>query len=156
PNADAFVQATAVQPDSKILVGGGFLNVGGQPRCLVARLNGDGTVDNAFLSCVPSGTTWVSAIAPPIGGGFLGLLVLAGGFSTDLQLLNPIDGSFVNSIGVNTEVRAIVVQSDDNVLVGGNFISIGGQPRNGIARLNGGGAVDSVFNPNANGPVNTI
>ena len=155
PNADAFVRATAVQPDGKILVGGGFSNIGGQPRCLVARLNGDGTTDNAFISCAGDGTAWVSAIAAPTGGGILGGWILVGGLFINLQLLSPIDGSLATSVDVDAEVRAVAVQSDGKVIVGGSFISIGGQTRNGIARFNADGGFDS-FNPNANAAVNTI
>src|ERR1039458_3390153 len=48
PGADNFVYATAIQPDGKILVGGSFTTLGGQPRSCVGRLNPDGTVDTAF------------------------------------------------------------------------------------------------------------
>jgi uncharacterized delta-60 repeat protein len=122
----------------------------------MARLNGDGTTDNVFMSCVGSGTEWVSAITAPTGSGFLGGWVLVGGLFTNLELLSPIDGSFATSIDVNGEVRAIAVQADGKVLVGGSFISIGGQVRNGIARLNNDGTVDTAFNPNTNAAVNTM
>src|SRR5262249_45527775 len=86
----------------------------------------------------------------PAGGG-----VLVGGLFTNLQLLNFVDGSQLTSINVNPEVRAMAVQADGQVLVGGSFISIGGQTPNAIARPNGG-SVEHAFNPNADGAVNTI
>src|ERR1035438_912403 len=48
PGADNFVYATAIQPDGRILVGGSFTTLGGQPRSCVGRLNADGTLDTAF------------------------------------------------------------------------------------------------------------
>src|SRR5262249_40113691 len=39
--ANNFVQALAVQPDGKVLLGGGFSQVNGTPRNTIARLNGD-------------------------------------------------------------------------------------------------------------------
>ena len=42
------VQATAVQPDGKILIGGYFTTVLGVTRNNIARLNTDGTLDTAF------------------------------------------------------------------------------------------------------------
>ncbi len=48
PGADCQVISLAVQPDGKILVGGEFTTLGGQPRHYIGRLNADGTVDSGF------------------------------------------------------------------------------------------------------------
>ena len=53
PGANSIVQAIAVQPDGKILIGGNFTAVGGgtgtaTPRSYLARINADGTVDTSF------------------------------------------------------------------------------------------------------------
>ena len=45
PGANGSVYALAVQPDGKIVVGGNFSEVFGQPRRSIARLNADGTPD---------------------------------------------------------------------------------------------------------------
>ncbi|HEX5706734.1 MAG TPA: delta-60 repeat domain-containing protein, partial [Pyrinomonadaceae bacterium] len=49
------VEAVAVQPDGKILVGGRFTNVNNSIRRRVARLNADGSVDAAFNANVQDG-----------------------------------------------------------------------------------------------------
>ncbi len=54
---------------------------------------------------------------------------------------------------VNSGVRSIAVQSDGKLLIGGDFTTVGGTSRNRIARLNTDGTLDTLFNPNANGPV---
>jgi uncharacterized delta-60 repeat protein len=46
--ADGEVEALAVQPDGKILMGGFFTSVNNAHRSGVARLNPDGSLDNAF------------------------------------------------------------------------------------------------------------
>ena len=48
PGAGSRVDALAVQPDGKILVGGYFTTLGGQPRNYIGRLNADGTLDAGF------------------------------------------------------------------------------------------------------------
>ena len=48
PNVNGGVNAIAVQPDGKILVGGNFTTVAGQTRNRIARLNVDGSLDSAF------------------------------------------------------------------------------------------------------------
>ena len=61
-----------------------------------------------------------------------------------------------NASSANSGVFAIAVQADGKILVGGDFVSIGGQTRNRIARLDAiTGAADS-FDPNANGAVYSI
>lgn len=73
-----------------------------------------------------------------------------------------IDDTVFNKISVNGEVRAIVVQSDGKVIIGGAFTSITDstivnasnvpvpQTRNRIARLNTNGTLDTTYNPNLN------
>ena len=47
-------------------------------------------------------------------------------------------------------VLSIAVQADGKILVGGDFTSIGGQPRNRIARLDATTGLADSFDPNAN------
>lgn len=47
----------------------------------------------------------------------------------------------------NATVRAIAVQTNGQLLIGGDFTSVNGVPRNRIARLNGDGELDRTFNP---------
>ena len=53
-------------------------------------------------------------------------------------------------------VFAIAVQPDGKILAGGAFSNIGGQTRNGIARLDAATGLADSFNPNANATVNAI
>ncbi len=72
-------------------------------------------------------------------------------------------GTGTNSIaGVNGEVLALALQSNGQILVGGNFSEVSSVPRNYAARLNTDGSLDTTFLNNlpgadgANGPVNAI
>src|SRR5438552_9796864 len=59
----------------------------------------------------------------------------------------------------NAAVNSIAVQADGKILVGGDFNganSIGGQPRNHIARLDATTGVADSFDPNANSFVSSI
>src|SRR6266568_595166 len=47
----------------------------------------------------------------------------------------------------NSTVSAIAIQADGKILVGGDFSTLGGQPRNRLGRLNQDGTLDPVFNP---------
>jgi uncharacterized delta-60 repeat protein len=166
PSANGIVQAIALQPDGKIIVGGDF-NVfapnGGASinRNNIARFNADGTIDPTLD---PRGTGSVHAIAVQADGG----IVIGGEFGG----FNPGGGATVvrnriarlNANGfldatfnpnANSAVETLAVQSDGRILMGGRFTTLapnGGATvtRNYVARLNVDGTLDSPFNPNPN------
>ena len=156
-NGYTFIDATAVQPDGKFLIGGSFTAVLGVTRNNIARLNTDGTLDTAFN---PNANETVVSISLQADG-----KILAGGNFTSIggqprNRIARLDATtgLADSFNPNAsgEVGAIVLQADGKILVGGGFTNIAGQTRNRIARLDPvSGAVDS-FNPNATAPVNTI
>ena len=57
---------------------------------------------------------------------------------------------------INGTVRAIGVQSDGKVIIGGAFTTVGAAPRNRLARFNADGSLDDGFNPGANADVLAI
>jgi len=63
PSINGPVYCMAVQADGKILIGGGFTNVGGAARKGIARLNANGTVDSTFDAKITSGSYAVQGIA---------------------------------------------------------------------------------------------
>jgi uncharacterized delta-60 repeat protein len=150
------VHAVALQADGKILIGGNFTALNGQPRTGIARLNADGSLDTTFDLGVSGAYDSVLAVALQADGKIL----IGGRFTTlggqqrfNLGRLNP-DGSLDTAFNpdlINIEVETIALQPDGKILVGGNFQSLGGQPRNGIGRLNSDGSIDSAFNPGTNG-----
>jgi uncharacterized delta-60 repeat protein len=152
PGADYMVRALAAQADGKIVVGGQFLWLGGQPRSYIGRLNIDGSLDTDFN---PGANSWVLALAVQEDG-----KILVGGWFTKLAgvthnyigRLNPdgtIDATF--TLGANGIVNALAVQEDGKILVGGDFSTLGGETRYDIARLNPDGSLDTTFNPGENG-----
>jgi uncharacterized delta-60 repeat protein/CSLREA domain-containing protein len=165
PNIDLAVQDIALQPDGKILIGGNFANVGGQPRKKVARLNSDGSLDPSFVDPNVTSTTandTVFAIARQSSGG----AVLIGGlFDTvagvprrGIALLNE-DGTLVSGWvpNLNGSVLDVAYLPDGSMLAGGYFTTADGQPRTRLVRLTGTGTLHSDFqNPNIDGAVRVI
>ncbi|WP_306580675.1 delta-60 repeat domain-containing protein [Dokdonella sp.] len=149
PDASGDIDALALQPDGKLLVGGGFDEIGGQIRNRAARLNANGSADTGFAD--PNATYWVTALAALPDGKVL----VAGAFEDigagytrkHVARLNA-NGSVDTSFGdpdASTVVEALAVQPDGKVFVGGSFITIGGQDRNYVARLNLNGSLDTAF-----------
>ena len=75
---------------------------------------------------------------------FLALAVVAP--LTSLAQAGFIDPSFLNGMsGPNSWVWAVALQADGKLLVGGQFTSFNGVPRNQIVRLNVDGSADTNF-----------
>jgi uncharacterized delta-60 repeat protein len=167
PNANGTIYAIVVQADGKILVGGRFSganSIGGQTRNRIARLNADGTLDSAFDPNA-SGSVYVIAVQSDgkilVGGAFTGIGGLMRNYIARLDPATGVADSF--DPNANNAVLAIVMQADGKILVGGAFYdpgsgrsSIGGQPRNFIARLDPTTGLADSFDPNANNSVFTI
>ncbi len=160
------VQALAVQPDGKTIVGGLFTSYDFISRAYLARLNVDGAVDNTFNSANNGANinNPVHALALQadgkvvIGGAFT---IVYGAPRNSIARMNAngtIDVTFTPGGGANGAVRAVALQSDGKVLIGGDFTSFNGTPRSHIARLNTNGTLDATFDPGtgANGTVNAI
>jgi uncharacterized delta-60 repeat protein len=147
----------AVQPDEKILVGGYFTKFNGNTRNRLIRLNSDGTEDTSFYSNLGSGfNKAVLTLAVQSNG-----KILVGGFFTEfngnirnyLVRLNPDgteDTSFYNNLEnqFNDSIYTIAVQSNEKILIGGNFTELNGNTRNYLVRLNPDGTEDTSFYDN--------
>ena len=152
--ATGMVYALAMQADGKILVGGAFTALSGQPRICLGRLHADGTVDPDFT---PEADSVVCSLAMQADGKILVggvFLTLGGQTRLSLARLNA-DGTVDPGFDpeANSGVFSLAAQADGKILVGGAFTNICGQTRNRLARLNADGTLDPAFNPSAMGSV---
>ncbi|MDQ7960901.1 T9SS type A sorting domain-containing protein [Flavobacterium lindanitolerans] len=136
------VSAIAVQPDGKILVGGGFLSYNGQAQNGIVRLNINGSLDNSFTTGLgfDNGSVYTISIQPDgkilAGGSFT---LYNGQTRNRIARLNTngtLDTSFNIGAGFNDIVNDIAIQPDGKILIGGFFTTYNGQTRNRIVRLN--------------------
>jgi uncharacterized delta-60 repeat protein len=168
PSPNLSIFSIVLQADGKILIGGPFTQLspnGGAPvtRNRLARLNPDGTLDTAFN---PNASGSVYSIATQAdgkilaGGEFTTLAPNGGGAVTRNRIARlETDGRLDRTLDlglVGDSVLAAAVQPDGKILIGGLFSSVSGTARSNIARLNPDGTLDTAFNPNANGRVNSI
>ena len=58
-----------------------------------------------------------------------------------------VNGNFNPGTGANSTVWATAVQTDEKILIGGEFTTFNGVSRRGIARINSNGSLDTTFNP---------
>jgi uncharacterized delta-60 repeat protein len=148
---------TALQPDGKLVIGGGFSSIASVTRNSVARLNADGSLDAGFN---PNANGSVACLFVQgdgkilIGGSFT---TVGGTARNSIARLNS-DGTLDTSFNpnANNSVSCLLVQPDGKIVIGGNFTTVGGTTRNRVARLNANGTLDSTFNPNVNNLVNCV
>lgn len=167
---DANVNALLEQPDGKLLIGGSFLAYNGAASCpdKLVRLNADGSADATFnvggtgyagYATYPSYVLSLKLTASGkilVGGNYLSYNGLA--CSEGLTRLTP-DGSMDTFIpkptvvnagwGIAGTVKALLVQPDGKIVLGGSIGTYNGDPScpNSLARLNDNGTLDTTFNP---------
>jgi uncharacterized delta-60 repeat protein len=146
------VHALALQSDGKVLIGGTFTSYNGTPRNRIARLNADGSLDASFNpGSGANSSVYALALQPDgkllIGGDFTSYNGTPRNRIARLNADGSLDASFNPGTGADTSVRALALQPDGKLLIGGEFISYNGTPRNRIARLNADGSLDASFNP---------
>ncbi|MFO1489958.1 MAG: choice-of-anchor D domain-containing protein [Kiritimatiellia bacterium] len=161
--ANAAINALAIQPDGKILVGGTFTNFNGVLRSRLLRLEANGAPEGAGTWTQPTVTgTAVNAVAVQadgrivIGGDFSAINATAAGRIARLSSAGVPEGSgaFNPGTGAANTVRAVAVQADGKILIGGDFTTVNGTGRNRLARLNTNGTLEGTgtFTPGTAAP----
>src|SRR5204862_3007274 len=139
------IQALAVQPDGKVVVGGIFSSIKGTNRNGIARLNADGTLDNSFNCGTGTNGAVSSIVLQPDGKMLIGgyFTAVNGTNRSGIARLNAngsLDSSFNPGTGANY-VTSVGLQPDGKVLIRGGFTTVNVTNRNGIARLNAKGSL---------------
>jgi uncharacterized delta-60 repeat protein len=165
PDVNGTVYAIGKQSDGKIVIAGSFTQVNGQPRSYLARLLPNGALD-ASLNVTLNGEVKTIKLLPD------GSMLLGGGF-TQVGGVNryriarilpngQVDSSFApisESIAyINGTVWAIELQSDNKLLIGGDFSFFynGANAYSRLIRLNSDGSLDTTFRVAINDSVRTI
>jgi uncharacterized delta-60 repeat protein len=170
PNVNGPVYALALQADGKLLVGGNFTAVNGQPRSYLARLTRDGTLDASFAPTL-KGAVYALALQPD------GQIIVGGDFKINETIVNwylslarfrP-DGTHDTDFrpNMNDAVNALAIQPDGQMIIGGAFTTINatiiGPPpvrdervRDRITRINPAAALDESFDPEIGDVVKTL
>ncbi len=146
------VRTLQLQADGRILIGGQFTIYNGTNRSRIARLTANGALDLTFN---PGGgadgqvRTMATAadLAIYIGGEFQSF---DGTAISGLARLHPngtLDAGFAPGTANGSVVRALYVQDNLKLWVGGAFYQAGGAAHANLARLNPDGSADEFFEP---------
>jgi uncharacterized delta-60 repeat protein len=167
PGLNGAVDSLAVQPDGRIIAGGEFTTLDGLERGYIARFNSDGSPDASFDSGAGTGDAGtVSEVQLQPNGKILVLGdfdAFGGAPRNCIARLNTdgsLDTGFDPGAGANDYVSTLALQADGKIVVGGFFSRFDGVKRNGVARLNPNGSLDTGFDPAADAgiarPINVV
>ncbi|MDX1906281.1 MAG: hypothetical protein SF053_04545 [Bacteroidia bacterium] len=156
---DGIITDMLLQPDGRIIIVGAFDSCGGVPRNGIARLHPDGSLDTSFdpgtgISIVPAVPFTLfdpTAALQPDGKILLGgedVTIYDGTPQPGITRINP-DGSrdttFDAGSGPDEGIKALALQSDGKILVGGFFSTFDSIARRSLVRLHTDGRVDTTF-----------
>ena len=143
------VSQVLLQPDGKVIVGGSFTTVQGQPRRALARLLPTGALDAGFDAALPAGTQ-AGALALQPDGNLLALL--GGNAARTLRRLLPTgapDPTWQPGANFGGPVARyygpLALQADGRILVATTARLYDGAPIGRLVRLLGSGALDATF-----------
>ncbi|MGI8641452.1 MAG: FG-GAP-like repeat-containing protein [Pyrinomonadaceae bacterium] len=144
-----FVEEVDVQADGKIVIGGIF-TIGSPTYSNVARLNSNGSIDNAFSPGGTNGGVYALTLQADgkilIGGEFS---IYQGNFRPKIARLNPngtLDASFNPGTLEGASAEYFAIQPDGKILVAGRFVDFFNQQFS-LIRLNANGSFDNTFQP---------
>jgi uncharacterized delta-60 repeat protein len=150
---NGIVYSIVIQNGGQIIAGGVFTSLNGNAVNRIARLNTDGSLDATFNI-----GTGFNGIVYALGIQQSGQIIAAGSFSVfngasissiaRINLNGTLDATFIPP-SFSVSVRALKVQSDNKVIVGGEFTNLNMLTyiTNRIVRLNVNGTLDYSFNP---------
>lgn len=141
------------QPHSMFIDSNNKLVIGAYYKNKVYRYNSDGSVDSSLdmpVDSVSSGPIWCTSAYSNnkilIGGDFTSYKAVSCGANLiRVDSTGTIDSTFDTGTGFNDTVYTITVQSDNKILVGGEFNEFNSVAQSGLIRLTESGTKDSSF-----------
>jgi uncharacterized delta-60 repeat protein len=146
---DGFVQCVLEQPDRKVLVGGGFARLLGQPRPALARLLENGSVDATFdASAVFDTNSTIFSLALQDDGRLLVGYRESVGYVSRVARVNTNgtpDPTFICTNLIDGYIFTLLPRPDGSVLFGGGIWNVDGVARSTLFRLMPDGRLDETF-----------
>jgi uncharacterized delta-60 repeat protein len=143
--------------DDSIIAVGSFTSLNGNTRNGIVKLSSAGVDDTTFASNIGTGfnnnvfaTDSLSDDSMVVGGDYSSFNGNTRNYLVKLASNGTEVSSFYTNLGIglNGRVDAVKVQSDNKILVGGQFTSLNGNTRNYLVRLNADGTEDVAFYTN--------
>lgn len=137
----AEARSIALQSDGHVIVGGAFSNVGGASHFYFVRFSSAGVIDASFPTTANPPIPQAILVAPD------GSIFVADG-GTDAIKKYTTAGAAVtafNNVQGDGAIYTFALQPNGKIVIGGDFATVGGQPRHALARLDSDGSLDTTF-----------
>lgn len=139
------------QPLNRMYVGGDMVQYNGTTLFgfTALDLTTGNIVGSPFNTALLNSTAWKVAVQPDnkvlIGGSFTTYSGVSQNRLTRINTNGFRDTTFNIGTGFNSTVTSILVDSNNKILVGGNFTTYSGNTKGGLVRLNSDGSLDTTF-----------
>ena len=152
PLSGEYIRALAAQKDGKLIAGGSFSYTNNAvAQDSLVRLMPDGSIDRSFS--LPEGFSFfVNALAVQpsddkilVAGDIYGPKDQEYYSLIRLNTDGSVDLSFKNQTTDFESISSVVLQSDGQILIGGDFSTLNGRPVSYLARLSSRGDFDTTF-----------
>ncbi len=149
----ASIQELIVQNDDKIFASGIFSAYNGSNKRAIVKLNSNGTIDNSFIGAGTNNNAIIYGMALQNDG----KIIIGGTFNSShntttkklarLNIDGSLDLSFNNTNGFSDIdiIHNISIQTNQKIIVSGNFNSYKGVSRTNIIRLEQNADIDDSF-----------
>jgi uncharacterized delta-60 repeat protein len=155
------INNVSVTPNDSIFITGTFSQVQGVSANNMALFTSDNSISRSFVSNLGtniSGGSVFATISQPdgkiiVGGSFVAFNNQPRRYIFRLNTDGTEDTSFYTTLCTTTGISgglvySLSLQDNGKILIGGNFTSLNGTPRNRLIRVNGDGTEDTTFNNN--------
>jgi uncharacterized delta-60 repeat protein len=150
PTTTPLSRCVAVRPNHQVYVGGSFTAFGGAPAGRLVRLMSNGTLDTSFHTA-----TGFNGPVEVLLEQTDGKLLVGGSFTTYngqpavrvARLLSngDLDPAFNPGTGASSTVRALALDAQGRIVVGGQFTTFNGNAQPFVVRLLANGTPDVTF-----------
>lgn len=147
---EGIIYDACIEADGKIIIHGSFSYIQGVPVNNVAKLNSDGSFDITYNKVSgANGIIKTTAVQTDgktiIGGNFLAYNLVSRAHVARINNDGKLDYSFKVGTGTNGPVNSSCIQSDEKIIIAGDFSEYNGFATKNIARLNTDGSFDENF-----------
>jgi uncharacterized delta-60 repeat protein len=148
--ANGAINAVAIQPDGRMILGGYFTSINGTNRNYVARLMTNGTLDETFNPGSGANAPVLAVAMQPDGKVLLGGLftTINGTNRNSVARLNAngtLDNFFDPGSGADAWINSFAIQPNGQIIIGGAFSYVNGTNQYYLARLHSNGSLDADF-----------
>lgn len=156
------IGAVARMHDGGVMIGGKFTAIDGHERAHLARLAPDGTLDTTWRADADYEVVRLTANGAGevfAGGSFTTVAGQPRTGAAKFSAAGALDASWQVALTSSVDVprvAAFAFGDGGATYIGGEFDSVGGQPRRGVAKLDAQGAIDATWNPGLTGAATTL